>query len=158
MFINNYTVGNNIGLRNSVNSQINRGSSWIIWANFDKWISKIIYEIFDDIKQVLKGLYKKEYEKVEIGKAEVRQIFKYSKAGKIAGCYVTEGMVKRDSLIEIFRNKKRVFEGQLTSLKRFKDDVKEVKSNYECGIVIDEFQDYEEGDRLVFLELREIPF
>ena len=111
-----------------------------------------------EFQRAKKLIYKKEYEKVEIGKAEVRQIFKYSKAGKIAGCYVTEGMVKRDSLIEIFRNKKRVFEGQLTSLKRFKDDVKEVKSNYECGIVIDEFQDYEEGDRLVFLELREIPF
>ena len=81
-----------------------------------------------------------------IGQAEVRQTFKVTKVGTIAGCYVTDGKITRDSGVRIIRDGVVIFEGQLDTLKRFKDDVKEVAQNYECGITIERYNDLKEGD------------
>ena len=108
----------------------------------------IIYEIVEDITKALKGLFKPVYEEENLGHVEVRQIFKFSKIGKIAGSYVKEGIIKRNALARIFRGRDKVFEGKINSLKRFEDDVKEVAKGYECGIVIDGFDDLKEGDAI----------
>ncbi len=81
-----------------------------------------------------------------IGQAEVRQTFKVTKVGTIAGCYVTDGKITRDSGVRIIRDGVVIYEGQLDTLKRFKDDVKEVAQNYECGITIEKYNDLKEGD------------
>ena len=108
----------------------------------------IIYEIIEDITKALKGLFKPVYEEENLGHVEVRQIFKFSKIGKIAGSYVKEGIIKRNALARIFRGRDQLFEGKINSLKRFEDDVKEVAKGYECGIVIDGFDDLKEGDAI----------
>ncbi|CKH54849.1 translation initiation factor IF-2 [Streptococcus pneumoniae] len=87
-----------------------------------------------------------EFEEKVIGQAEVRQTFKVTKVGTIAGCYVTDGKITRDSGVRIIRDGVVIFEGQLDTLKRFKDDVKEVAQNYECGITIERYNDLKEGD------------
>lgn len=106
----------------------------------------IIYNLIDDITLALKGLLKPEKKEVLLGKAEIRQVFRSSKLGNIAGCYVLEGKIVRNSNIRIRREDAIIFEGKLTSLKRFKEDVREVSSGYECGIFIDGFGDYKEKD------------
>ena len=116
---------------------------------------RIIYDIVDDIQKVLDGLFKVEYEEVEIGQATVRQLFSFSKVGTIAGCMVTSGKVLRGAIVSVTRGKEEVFKGKLTSLKRFKEDVKEVLNGFECGIVIDEFQGLQADDALVFSQTRE---
>jgi len=87
-----------------------------------------------------------EFEEKVIGQAEVRQTFKVTKVGTIAGCYVIDGKITRDSGVRIIRDGVVIFEGQLDTLKRFKDDVKEVAQNYECGITIERYNDLKEGD------------
>jgi len=109
-------------------------------------IYNIIYELIDDITLALKGLLKPEKQEVILGRAEVRQVFKSSKIGNIAGCYVLEGKVVRNSSVRIKRENNIIFEGKLTSLKRFKEDVREVLAGYECGIFIEGFGDYKEKD------------
>lgn len=109
-------------------------------------IYNIIYELIDDITLALKGLLKPEKQEVILGRAEVRQVFKSSKIGNIAGCYVLEGKVVRNSNVRVKRGDNIVYEGRLTSLKRFKDDVREVVAGYECGIFIEGFGDYKEQD------------
>jgi translation initiation factor IF-2 len=98
-----------------------------------------------------------EYEEVVTGQAEVRSLFKLSKVGTIAGCYVTDGSIERNSLVRIFRNGVVIFEGKMQSLKRFKDDVKEVRQGYECGITIENFNDIKEGDVFEASVMREVP-
>ncbi len=109
-------------------------------------IYNIIYELIDDITLALKGLLKPEKQEVILGRAEVRQVFRSSKIGNIAGCYVTEGKVVRNSNVRVKRENNLIFEGKLTSLKRFKEDVREVLAGYECGIFIEGFGDYKEKD------------
>lgn len=109
-------------------------------------IYNIIYELIDDITLALKGLLKPEKQEVILGKAEVRQVFKSSKVGNIAGCYVLEGKVVRNSNVRVKRGDNLIYEGRLTSLKRFKEDVREVTAGYECGILIEGFGDYKEQD------------
>lgn len=106
----------------------------------------IIYKLLEDIDAALKGMLDPEFEEVVTGFAEVRQTFKVSKVGTIAGCYVTEGVIERNSLVRILRSGVVVFEGKMATLRRFKDDVKEVKAGYECGITISSFNDIKEGD------------
>ena len=106
----------------------------------------IIYKLLEDIDAALKGMLDPEFEEVVTGFAEVRQTFKVSKVGTIAGCYVTDGVIERNSLVRILRNGVVIFEGKMASLRRFKDDVKEVKAGYECGITIADFNDIKEGD------------
>jgi len=115
----------------------------------------IIYKLLDEREKALEGMLEPEYEDVEIGKLEIRSIFKSSKTGNIAGCYVMEGKVIRNAKAQIFRKNDYLAEGKVDNLKRFKDDVKEVATNYECGLTIEGFQDYQEGDTVVVLETRE---
>jgi translation initiation factor IF-2 len=107
---------------------------------------RVIYDAIDDIKAAMSGLLEPELREVILGKVEIRQIFKASKFGLIAGCYVTEGKVTRDAGIRLIRDNIVVYEGKIDSLKRFKDDAKEVVQGYECGITLEDFQDLREGD------------
>ncbi len=106
----------------------------------------IIYNALDEIEAALKGMLDPEYEEVVTGQAEVRETFKISKVGTVAGCYVTDGTIERNSLVRILREGVVIFEGKMSSLKRFKDDVKVVKEGYECGIMIEKFNDIKVGD------------
>ena len=108
----------------------------------------IIYKVLEDIEAAMKGLLDPVYEEKVIGEAEVRSIFKASKVGTIAGCYITNGLVTRNSDVRLIRDSIVVYEGKLSSLKRFKDDVKEVKYGYECGLTIENYNDIKEGDRI----------
>ncbi|MCL1901167.1 MAG: translation initiation factor IF-2 [Firmicutes bacterium] len=107
---------------------------------------KIIYEAIDDLTLMLKGMLTPKYKEVSIGTVEVRNIFKISNLGVIAGCYVTSGKVTRNALVRVIRDGTQIFEGKISSLKRFKDDVKEVASNFECGICVEKFDDFKELD------------
>ncbi len=106
----------------------------------------IIYNVLNDIEASLKGMLDPVYEEVVIGQAEVRSIFKNSKVGTIAGCYVTDGCIERNSLVRVLREGIVVFEGKLGSLKRYKDDAKEVRQGYECGLTIENYNDIKEMD------------
>ena len=106
----------------------------------------IIYQILEDIEQTMLSLLKPEIKEVELGKAEIRQVFTIGKTSKIAGCYVLEGKVVRGKTASLFRKGVEIFKGEIEQLKRFKDDVKEVSQGYECGISFAKFNDLEEGD------------
>ena len=108
----------------------------------------VIYEAIDEVKAALGGLLSPEQKEVTLGMVEIRDIFKASKVGTIAGCFVLEGVIKKGSNIRLLRDDAVIYEGQLDSLKRFKDDVKEVKSNFECGISIKNFDDLQVNDKL----------
>lgn len=106
----------------------------------------IIYQILEDLEKTMLNLLQPEIKEVALGKAEVRQIFTVGKAGKIAGCYVTEGKIVRGKTAKIVRNGETVFTGTIDQLKRFKDDVKEIATGFECGISFAKFNDLQEGD------------
>ncbi|EIJ43930.1 translation initiation factor IF-2 [Beggiatoa alba B18LD] len=108
----------------------------------------VIYEAIDEVKKALGGMLAPEVKEVIIGLAEARQVFRVSKVGTIAGCLVTEGVIKRQCPIRVLRNNVVVFEGELDSLRRFKDDVNEVKAGTECGIGVKNFNDLQEGDQI----------
>jgi translation initiation factor IF-2 len=114
----------------------------------------IIYKLIDDIKLAFEGMLEPETQIIEKGKAEVREVFKISKIGKIAGSYVTEGEIGRDNMARIIRDNNIVYEGKVTTLRRFKDDVKNVATGYECGIRLDNYQDIKKGDILEFYEVK----
>ncbi len=109
-------------------------------------LHRIIYKAIEEIEQAMKGLLDPEYEEKVIGQVEVRTTFKVSRIGTIAGSYVTEGKVTRDSKVRLIRDGIVIYEGEIDSLKRYKDDVKEVPQGYECGITIKNFNDIKEGD------------
>ena len=106
----------------------------------------IIYKAIEEIKAAMEGMLSPDIEEKVIGSAEIRETFDITKVGTIAGCYVLEGVIKRSSKVRIIRDGIVVHSGELGSLKRFKDDVKEVKNNYECGLNIDKYNDIEVGD------------
>lgn len=117
---------------------------------------KVIYDAIDDIKDAMAGkLAPEEVEKV-IGSAEVREVFQVPKVGAVAGCYVTDGFVVRHAGVRVLREGVLVYDGKLASLKRFKDDVKEVKSGYECGIGVEKFNDIKAGDTFEFYIVEEV--
>lgn len=116
----------------------------------------IIYEALEDIEKAMKGMLDPVFEKKSIGEASVREIFTVSKVGTIAGCMITDGVVKRDSLIKVVRDGIVIHEGKISSLKRFKDDVKEVKTGYDCGIMIENFNDIKVDDILEASEMQEV--
>ena len=116
--------------------------------NVDIRLHRIIYKVIEEIEAAMQGMLDPEFEEKVIGQAEVRQTFKVTKVGTIAGCYVTDGKITRDSGVRIIRDGVVIFEGQLDTLKRFKDDVKEVAQNYECGITIERYNDLKEGTLL----------
>lgn len=109
---------------------------------------KVIYDAVDDIKAAMKGMLEPEFREVVLGRAEVRALFKVPNVGTVAGCYVTEGKITRNSSIRVIRQGIVVYEGKILSLKRFKDDVREVQSGFECGIAIEKYNDLKEGDVL----------
>ncbi len=116
----------------------------------------IIYEAVDEVKAALSGMLAPEKKESVIGTVEVRQVFVISKVGTIAGCYVTDGVIKRNAGVRVLRNNVVIHQGELDSLKRFKDDVKEVKANFECGLSLKNFNDIQEGDILEVFEVVEV--
>ncbi len=118
---------------------------------------RVIYEAIDDVKKAMSGLLDPEYKEKFLGRAEVRALFKVPHVGVIAGSYVIDGKIQRNASVRVLRDGVIVYEGQLSSLKRFKDDAKEVVENYECGIGIRDFNDVKEGDIIEAYTLEEIP-
>jgi translation initiation factor IF-2 len=116
----------------------------------------VIYEAVDDVRAAMSGMLAPEKKENVIGLVEIRQVFKISKVGSIAGCYVLEGMVKRGASARLLRDNVVVWTGELDSLKRFKDDVREVKANFECGLSLKNYNDIQEGDRLEIFEMVEV--
>jgi translation initiation factor IF-2 len=116
----------------------------------------IIYELLDDIKNVLQGMLKPEAREVITGHAEIREVFSISRAGKVAGCMVTDGLVRRHARARLLRDNIVVFEGVLGSLKRFKDDVREVREGFECGMSLEGYGDIRQGDVIEAFEVEEV--
>ena len=117
---------------------------------------RVIYDAIDDVKAALSGMLAPEKQEVELGQAEVRQTFRVPRLGVVAGCYVTQGTIPRDGRVRLVRDGIVVYEGRVGSLRRFKDDVREVASGYECGIGIEGYQDIKEGDVIEAFEVREV--
>jgi len=118
---------------------------------------KVIYQAIEDVDAAMKGMLAPIYEEKVIGHAEIRQIFKASKVGNIAGAMVLDGMIQKDCKVRVSRDGEQIFEGDLASLKRFKDDVKEVKEGYECGLVFDGFDQIHELDQVEAYIMVEVP-
>lgn len=118
---------------------------------------RIIYELIDDVKKAMAGLLKPVRQEVNLGRVEVRQVFNVGKNGTIAGSYVVDGLIRRTANLRLLRDGRVVFEGKPGSLKRFKDDVREVQSGYECGISIEGFNDIKTGDVIEVFEYKETP-
>jgi translation initiation factor IF-2 len=116
----------------------------------------IIYDAVDELKAAMSGMLTPEKKEEVIGTAEIRQVFRVSKIGAIAGCMVTSGVVRRTASLRLLRNNVVIFTGELESLKRFKDDAKEVKEGFECGLNIKGYNDIVEGDQLEFFEIKEV--
>jgi len=112
----------------------------------DVRLYRVIYDAIEDVKAAMSGLLDPEYREVTLGRAEIRKVFKASRIGTIAGCYVVEGKIERDAGVRVVRDGIVIFEGKLDSLKRFKDDVKEVLQGYECGLALEKFNEIQEGD------------
>ncbi|MGD2115882.1 MAG: translation initiation factor IF-2, partial [Acidobacteriota bacterium] len=108
----------------------------------------VIYEITDEIKKAMLGLLEPEFEEVSRGRAEVREIFKVPKIGTVAGCHVVDGVIPRNAQVRLLRDNVVVYTGKIDSLKRFKDDVSEVRSGFDCGISLEGFQDVKPGDEI----------
>ena len=123
----------------------------------DVRLYKVIYNAIEDVEAAMKGMLDPIFEEKVIGHAEVRQIFKASGVGNIAGSYVLDGVFERGCKVRVMREGEKIFEGDLASLKRFKDDVKEVKTGYECGLVLDGFNDIQELDIIEAYKMVEVP-
>ncbi|KGM97728.1 translation initiation factor IF-2 [Clostridium novyi A str. 4552] len=117
---------------------------------------RVIYDALDDIKAAMVGMLEPEYKEVVLGSAEVRAVYKISSVGTIAGCYVLNGKITRDSSVRIIRDGIVIFESEISSLKRFKDDAKEVAKGYECGLSVEKFNDIKEGDIIEAFTMEEI--
>jgi translation initiation factor IF-2 len=117
---------------------------------------RIIYEAVEDVRNALEGLLKPEERETVLGEAEVLQLFKVSKVGTIAGCTVRSGTIQRTAKARIIRDGSTVYTGALASLKRFKDDVREVEEGFECGILLEGFNDVKEGDVLEVYEVKQV--
>jgi translation initiation factor IF-2 len=116
----------------------------------------IIYDAVDEIKAAMSGMLSPEKREQVLGLVEIRQVILVSKVGAIAGCYVLDGLVRRGASVRLLRDNVVVWTGELDSLKRFKDDVKEVKAGFECGLTLKNFNDVKEGDQLEVFEVQEV--
>jgi len=125
-------------------------------ANVDVRYYNIIYDAVDEIKAAMSGMLSPERKESVIGLVEVREVYRISKVGAVAGCYVLDGVVKRGSMVRVLRDDVVIHTGELDSLKRFKDDVKEVKSGFECGLSLRNFNDVNVGDKLEVYEVLEV--
>jgi translation initiation factor IF-2 len=119
-------------------------------------LHNIIYKALEELEGAMKGMLAPVYEEVITGQAEVRQTYKASKVGTIAGCYVTDGVVKRDSKVRLIRDGIVIYTGNMGSLRRFENDVKEVTSGFECGLTIENFNDIKVGDLIEAFEDQEV--
>ncbi|AQM20238.1 MULTISPECIES: translation initiation factor IF-2 [Vibrio] len=124
--------------------------------NLDLRYYSIIYQLIDEVKAAMSGMLAPEFKQEIIGLAQVREVFKSPKLGAVAGCMVTEGVIKRNSPIRVLRDNVVIYEGELESLRRFKDDVQEVKNGYECGIGVKNYNDVRVGDQIEVFETVEI--
>jgi translation initiation factor IF-2 len=109
---------------------------------------QIIYRLTEDVEKALKGMLEPEYTETIVGKAEVLAVFKITKLGNIAGCRVTQNEIRRNGKIRVIRNNEKVFEGEISSLKHEKDDVKEVRQGFDCGISLKNYEGFQKGDLL----------
>jgi len=116
----------------------------------------IIYEVADDMKQVMTGMLAPTFKENFIGYAEIREVFNISKVGKVAGCRVTQGIIKRGCKVRLLRDNVVIHEGDLSQLKRFKEDVREVREGYECGMALASYQDIQAGDMIECFELERV--
>ena len=123
----------------------------------DVRLYRVIYNAIEDVQAAMKGMLDPVYEEKVLGHAEVRQTWKVSGVGTIAGSYVLDGTIERDCQVRIVRDGIVVYDGQLASLKRFKDDVKEVRTGFECGLSFERFNDVKEGDVVEAFKMVEIP-
>ncbi|MFN2174899.1 MAG: translation initiation factor IF-2, partial [Anaerolineales bacterium] len=119
---------------------------------------EIIYRLTEDIEKALQGMLEPEFSEKVIGRAEIREIFRITKVGFIAGCYVLEGEIRRNAKMRVVRDSVTVFEGEMQSLKHHQDDVREIRAGFECGIALKDFQDYREGDILESYVLEQVTF
>jgi translation initiation factor IF-2 len=142
-----------IGFRVSPDTSARRQSDL---EGLDIQIYDIIYEIVDDVEKAMKGMLDPTFAERVVGQAQVRQTFDIPRLGRIAGCYVTDGVILRNAKVRVFRNGDVVHEGTLNSLKRFEKDVREVRQNFECGVKIEGFNTVEEGDRLEFFVMERV--
>lgn len=126
-------------------------------SNIDIRLHRVIYNAIEEVEDAMKGMLEPVYEEETIGEVEVRQIYKASKVGTIAGGMVTSGKITRDAKVRLVRDGVVVYEGELGSLKRFKDDVKEVKSGFECGLTIENYNDIKENDVIEAYQMKEVP-
>ena len=122
----------------------------------DVRLYRVIYQAIEDVQKAMKGLLEPEYKEVTLGHAEVRNTFRITGAGTVAGCYVKDGKLQRNAEARLIRDNVVVFEGKLSSLKRFKDDAKEVAEGYECGVSFDSFNDIKEGDVIECYVMEEV--
>jgi len=139
------------------NTRADAGARKLAEANgIDIRYYDIIYDAVDDLKLAMSGMLTPDKKEEIIGTAEIRQIFKVSKIGSIAGCMVTSGIVRRTARLRLLRNNTVIYTGELESLKRFKDDAKEVREGFDCGLNIKNYNEIQEGDVLEFFEIREV--
>jgi len=116
----------------------------------------IIYDVADDVKAVVTGMLSPTFKENFIGYAEVREVFNITKVGKVAGCRVTQGIIKRGCKVRLLRDNVVVHEGDLSQLKRFKDDVKDVREGYECGMALANYNDIQKGDMIECFEVEKV--
>ena len=117
---------------------------------------EIIYNLIEDVENAMVGMLAPEFTEVVTGDAEVREVFRIPRVGAVAGCYVLNGAITRGSKVRFLRDGTVIWRGTVSSLKRFKDDVREVQSGYECGIGLSDFQDLKQGDIIETFEEREV--
>jgi translation initiation factor IF-2 len=116
----------------------------------------IIYELLEQITEAMRGRLQPEIRETPLGEAEIIQVFETSSSGKICGCRVTGGLIRVGASAKVFREDELIYNGQIASLRRFKDDVREVRSGLECGIRLDNFEDFEVGDMIKVFSITEI--
>jgi translation initiation factor IF-2 len=124
--------------------------------NVDIRYYSIIYDVADDVKKVLTGMLAPTFKENFIGYAEIREVFSITKVGKVAGCMVTQGIIKRGCKVRLLRDNVVIHEGDLSQLKRFKDDVRDVREGYECGMALASYQDIQKGDVIECFELERV--
>ena len=142
-----------LGFRVSADSAARRMADM---EGMDIKIYDIIYRLVDDVEKALQGLLEPTYQQVLVGEAEVRQLFNISSIGTIAGCYVTRGLARRNAKVRVVREDEVIYDGDIDSLKRFTEDVREVRQNFECGVKVDGFNDLQVGDLLQFYVTRRV--
>jgi translation initiation factor IF-2 len=125
-------------------------------SGVDVHLYRVIYDCIEEIETAMKGMLAPKYREAILGHAEVRQTFKASGIGTIAGCYVTDGVIRRNTQVRVLRDNIEIFEGDLASLKRFKDDAREVATGYECGMNLERFNDIKVGDIIEAFIMEEI--